>query len=100
MVWHWLISCLGLGSTLVLYDGAPFWPKADSLWRLIQDERISYFGTSARFLSACNKEGVHPARYYDLKPLRLISSTGSPLAPESSRYVYAKVKQDVSLASL
>src|SRR5687768_6040839 len=86
MVWHWLISCLAIGSTLVLYDGAPFWPKFDVLWKIITEERVSYFGTSARsavfpvvvlltlphrFLATCNKESLQPGRDFDLSRLKL-----------------------------
>lgn len=100
MMWNWLVSSLAAGATLVLYDGSPFHPNADALWRLAQDEQITIFGVSARYLSAIEKERVSPKSTYDLGKLRTILSTGSPLSVESFHYVYDEVKADVQLASI
>ncbi len=100
MMWNWLVSALAIGSTVVLYEGHPFHPAAGTLWRLAQDEGITVFGTSARYLAALEKAGVRPGRDYNLAPLRAILSTGSPLPEESFRYVYREVKRDVQLASI
>jgi acetoacetyl-CoA synthetase len=100
MMWNWLVSSLALGSTIVLYDGAPFSPKDESLWEMAEKERISVFGTSAKYLAMCEKNGVVPAETHDLSALRTILSTGSPLAVHSFDYVYSKVKSDVHLASI
>ncbi|MPZ39441.1 MAG: acetoacetate--CoA ligase [Rhizobiales bacterium] len=100
MMWNWLISGLGTGATLMLYDGSPFAPTPNSLWDYAQDERINVFGTSAKYIDACSKAGLAPARSHDLSALRMITSTGSPLAPESFEYVYRDIKADVHLASI
>ncbi len=100
MMWNWLISGLGSGATLMLYDGSPFAPTPNVLWDYAQDERINVFGTSAKYIDACSKAGVAPARTHDLSALRMIASTGSPLAPESFDYVYRDIKADVHLASI
>ena len=100
MMWNWLISGLGTGATLMLYDGSPFAPTPAALWDYAQDERINVFGTSAKYIDACAKAGVAPARTHDLSALRMITSTGSPLAPESFEYVYRDIKADVHLASI
>ena len=100
MMWNWLISGLGTGATLMLYDGSPFAPTPASLWDYAQDERINVFGTSAKYIDACSKAGLVPARTHDLSALRMITSTGSPLAPESFEYVYRDIKADVHLASI
>jgi acetoacetyl-CoA synthetase len=99
MMWNWLVTGLALGATLVLYDGSPFAPDADSLWALAEQERLTVFGTSARYLSLAEKQGVRP-RERDLSPLRAVLSTGSPLAPESFDYVYRDIKSDVCLSSI
>jgi len=99
MMWNWLVSGLALGATLVLYDGQPFAPAADRLWALAEEERLTVFGTSARYLALAEKQGVRP-RERDLGALRAVLSTGSPLAPESFDYVYRDVKQDVCLSSI
>ncbi len=99
MMWNWLVSSLAVGATVVLYDGSPFYPGPDSLWRMAQDLGITVFGTSARYLAAIEKEGVEPKRF-DLSRLRAILSTGSPLALESFYYVYGKIKRDVCLSSI
>ena len=100
MMWNWLVSSLALGASVVLYDGSPFYPDPGALWKLAQDEQITIFGTSARYIAAIEKEGVKPGRDYNLSRLRTILSTGSPLAVESFHYVYREVKKDVQLASI
>ncbi len=100
MMWNWLVSSLALGASVVLYDGSPFYPDSGALWKLAQDEQITIFGTSARYIAAIEKEGVKPGRDYNLRRLRTILSTGSPLAVESFYYVYRDIKKDVQLASI
>jgi acetoacetyl-CoA synthetase len=100
MMWNWLVSSLALGATIVLYDGAPFSPKNESLWDMAEQEGITVFGTSAKYLAMCEKHGLSPAETHDLSALRTILSTGSPLANHSFGYVYSKVKSDVHLASI
>jgi acetoacetyl-CoA synthetase len=100
MMWNWLVSGLGSGATLILYDGSPFAPTPATLWDYAQAERITLFGTSAKYIDACAKAGLAPARTHDLSSVRLITSTGSPLAPESFDYVYRDIKSDVHLASI
>src|SRR6266513_2956442 len=100
MMWNWLISGLASGATLVLYDGSPFHPHPGVLWDMAQHERITIFGTSAKYLSALQKDGFVPAQAVDLTALRTVLSTGSPLLPESFDYVYSAVKADLQLASI
>jgi len=100
MMWNWLVSSLAVGATVVLYDGAPLAPHAASLWDMAQEERITVFGTSAKYLALVEKEGVEPARTHDLTALRAVLSTGSPLAPPTFDFVYESVKRDVQLSSI
>ena len=100
MMWNWLVSSLAVGATVVLYDGSPFYPAPDALWKLAQDEQISIFGTSARYLAAIEKERITPKKTHTLEKLRTILSTGSPLSVQSFEYVYREVKDDVQLASI
>lgn len=100
MMWNWLVSSLFAGATVVLYDGNPAHPDAGALWKVAEEEGITVFGTSAKFLSAVEKAGVRPGESYDLSALRAILSTGSPLAPEQFDWVYSAVKQDLQLASI
>jgi acetoacetyl-CoA synthetase len=100
MMWNWLVSGLATGATLMLYDGSPFAPTPAALWDYAQAERITVFGTSAKYIDACSKAGLAPARTHDLRSVRMITSTGSPLAPESFEYVYRDIKSDVHLASI
>jgi len=100
MMWNWLTSSLATGATLVLFDGSPFYPDPGVLWKMAQEEKITIFGTSARYLAALEKEGIAPGKTYDLSPLRAVLSTGSPLPVESFHYVYREIKQDVQLSSI
>jgi len=100
MMWNWLVSALATGSTIVLYDGSPFHPGPEALWDMAQEERLTVFGTSAKYLSALQKSGFVPAGRVDLTALRSVLSTGSPLLPEGFDYVYRAVKADLQLASI
>ena len=100
MMWNWLASGLATGATLILYDGAPLAPNPAILWDMAQAERITVFGTSAKYIAAAEKAGLEPARTHDLTHLRTILSTGSPLAPPGFDYVYEKIKRDVCLSSI
>jgi acetoacetyl-CoA synthetase len=100
MMWNWLVSALALGATVVLYDGSPFYPDPEALWKLAQDENITVFGTSAKYLASLEKAGAKPGKTYDLTALKAILSTGSPLSGESFDYVFRDIKQDLQLASI
>ena len=100
MMWHWLVSSLASGATLVLYEGAPLYPDPGMLWRLAEHESINVFGTSARYLSALEKSGYVPGKHVDLSALRTVLSTGSPLAPSSFDFAYRDIKKDLQLSSI
>ena len=100
MMWNWLVSGLACGATLVLYDGSPFYPAAQCLWDMADEENISVFGTSAKYIAALEKAGCKPRESHKLERLRAVLSTGSPLAHEGFRYVYRDIKSDVCLSSI
>ncbi|MBY6213194.1 acetoacetate--CoA ligase [Microbulbifer agarilyticus] len=100
MMWNWLISGLACGATLVLYDGSPFYPAAECLWDMADEESISVFGTSAKYIAALEKAGCKPRESHKLERLRAVLSTGSPLAHEGFRYVYRDIKSDLCLSSI
>ncbi|HKY86390.1 MAG TPA: acetoacetate--CoA ligase, partial [Pseudorhodoplanes sp.] len=100
MMWNWLVSGIASGATLMLYDGSPFAPRESVLFDYAQEEKFTLFGTSAKYIDACKKAGLAPIKTHDLSSLRLMTSTGSPLAAESFDYVYEAIKQDLHLASI
>ena len=100
MMWNWLASGLACGCTLMVVDGSPFYPSQTALIDLIDREKITVFGVSAKYLSAIRKFGLKPIRSHALNSLKTILSTGSPLSAEEYSYVYADVKSDVLLASI
>jgi acetoacetyl-CoA synthetase len=100
MMWNWLVSGLASGATLMLFDGSPFFDDGHGLWKMAERERITVFGTSAKYISALEKAGLRPVDSYNLSPLRTVLSTGSPLAPESFDYVYDAIGADLQLASI
>ena len=100
MMWNWLVSALATGCTITLYDGSPFHPKPDVLFDLIDQESITVFGVSAKFLSNAQKEMVSPVESHQLNSLRCLISTGSPLTEEGFEYVYEKIKHDLHLVSM
>ena len=100
MMWNWLVSSLSIGSTIVQFDGSPFYPDGKELWRLSEQLGITVFGTSAKYIESCKESGIRPLEFTKLSKLRLILSTGSPLMDESFDYVYQYIKQDVLLGSI
>jgi len=100
MMWNWLISSLGVGATVVLYDGNPSFPDDEAMWKLAQDEKITIFGMSASYINYLKSQGVKPGRKYDLGALRAISQTGSPLSAEGFEYVYQEIKKDLHFGSI
>ncbi|AZC31866.1 Acetoacetyl-CoA synthetase [Pseudomonas chlororaphis subsp. piscium] len=100
MMWNWLVSALAVGATVLLYDGSPFHPAPEHLIDLIDQEGISVFGTSPKYLVALEKAGIEPRQSHSLTSLKTLLSTGSPLSPQSFDYVYRAFKQDLCLASM
>ena len=100
MMWNWLVTGLASGATLILYDGSPFYDDGKVLWQIADEEKMTVFGTGAKYISALEKAGVRPKDKFDLTSLRAVLSTGSPLAPESFDFVYDAIKEDVQLSSI
>jgi acetoacetyl-CoA synthetase len=100
MMWNYLVSGLALGTTIVLYEGAPAYPDLGALFRMADEEGITYFGTSAPFIIACRKAGLEPRRELELTALRAVGSTGAPLPEEGFEWVYESLKGDLTLGSI
>lgn len=100
MMWNWLISGLASGATILLYDGSPFWPGPEILFQYAAQECMTHFGTSAKYIDALQKTDLMPQEQFNLTSLRMMMSTGSPLAPESFDYVYRAIAKDICLASI
>jgi acetoacetyl-CoA synthetase len=100
MMWNWLASGLATGVTLLLYDGSPFHPRPSVLFDFADEERMSVFGTSAKYIDALNKAGARPIDTHRLDSVETVTSTGSPLVPEGFDYVYRAIKKDVLLSSI
>jgi len=100
MMWNWLISSLGAGATVVLYDGNPMYPDPAAMWKLAQDHSITVFGLSASYVNALRAQRLSPGKQYDLSALKQISQTGSPLSAEGFEYVYTDIKKDLHFNSI
>ncbi len=100
MMWNWLASALACQATVLLFDGSPFYPSGNVLFDFADAEGITLFGTSAKYIDAVNKAGLKPIASHRLATIRALTSTGSPLAPESFDFVYEGIKRDVHLASI
>tara|TARA_B100000965_G_scaffold17093_1_gene12879 strand:- start:684 stop:2615 length:1932 start_codon:yes stop_codon:yes gene_type:complete len=99
MMWNWLVGGLATGSTIYLFDGAPVYPKIDILLEYCQNKKINLFGVSAKYIDYLKNENFN-AKDLDLSSVKIITSTGSPLAEESFEYVYKNLKKEVHLASI
>ena len=100
MMWNLYTSSLALGSTFLLYDGSPFYPDKNILFDLAESEKMTVFGTSAKYISALENAGAKPKETHNLSSLKTITSTGSPLMPENYEYVYKDIKKDLCLSSI
>ncbi len=100
MMWNWLVCALSTGAAVLLFDGSPFFPDAGTLWKLAQEEKITIFGTSAKYLDEIEKRNVKPGKDFDLSSLKAILSTGSPLSVDSFEFVYRDIKKDIMLSSI
>jgi acetoacetyl-CoA synthetase len=100
MMWNWLISSLAIGSKIVLFDGNPGYPDIGAMWKLIDEEQITIFGTSATYINMLRGQGFKPKDLFSLATLREICQTGSALSPEGFEYVYKDIKSDVHFNSI
>jgi acetoacetyl-CoA synthetase len=100
MMWNWLACSLSVGATLVLFDGNPFHPAPDALWKMAEEEKVTVFGTSAGYIEALKNAEMRPREKFDLSSLKSILSTGSPLSHENFEFVYTHIKEDLLLASI
>ena len=100
MMWNWLVTGLASKAKLLLFDGNPFYPGPEVLWKFAEDTKMKFFGTSAKYLAALEKAGVKPRESFNVDSIQAILSTGSPLSGASFEYVYRDIKDDVHLASI
>ena len=100
MMWNWLISSLASKTSIVLYDGSPFFPSIDHLFEIAENENITFFGTGAKYIDYLKQNKIIINSKFKLSKLKTITSTGSPLVNESFDYVYNNIKKDIHLASI
>ena len=100
MMWNWLVSSLSSNASIYLYDGSPFYPDIENLFRIIESEKITFFGTGAKFLDYLKLNKTNVSKKYKLDHLKTIASTGSPLVQETFEYVYEFIKKNIHLASI
>ncbi|MFJ8012479.1 acetoacetate--CoA ligase [Streptomyces sp. NPDC096339] len=100
MMWNFLVSGLLTGTTVVLYDGSPGYPDTGAQWRIAERTGATLYGTSAAYVMACRKAGVHPGRDFDLSAVKCVATTGSPLPPDGFRWLHDEVAEDLWIASV
>ena len=100
MMWNWLVGSLFCKSSIILYEGSPFYPNPEHLWRIADRSEVNVFGTSAKYIDALSKSNIVPKKHFQLPNLGTICSTGSPLSPESYDYILSNIKSDVQIASI
>ncbi len=100
MMWNFLASGPAVGAAIVMFDGNPAAPDLGELWRLAEETRMTYFGTSAPYLLACRKAEIVPRQLADLSALTGVGSTGAPLPAEGFRWVYEAVSENAQLQSI
>ena len=91
-MWNWLVSALSSKATIYLYDGSPFVPHSEYLFEIIQNEKITFFGTGAKYLDHLKYNNSNIKNKFNLKNLKTLASTGSPLIHETFEYVYQNIR--------
>jgi acetoacetyl-CoA synthetase len=100
MMWNWLISALSSKASIVLFDGSPMFKKEDLLLEIVEKEKITLFGVSAKYIDTLRKSKILIKNKYKLKKLKTICSTGSPLSSDGFEYIYQDIKKDIHLSSI
>ena len=100
MMWNWLVGSLFCRSSIILYEGSPFYPNPEHLWEIAEKSELGVFGTSAKYIDALSKANINPKSHFQLNNLRTICSTGSPLSPDSYDYISRNIKSNVQIASI
>jgi acetoacetyl-CoA synthetase len=100
MMWNYVLGSLLSGASIILYNGSPGYPDLQGMFALAERSGMTYFGTSAAFIAACIKAGIHPNQVYDLSRIRAVGSTGSPLTPEGFQWIYDNMNPHLALESL
>lgn len=100
MMWNWLMASLSVGATVVLFDGNPGYPDWGAMWRMVEEEKITFFGTSATYLNMLKSQNYVPKNHFDLSSLKSMGQTGSPLSADGFEYVYRSIKGDLHFNSL
>jgi len=100
MMWNWLVTSMASKATIVLYEGSPFHPQKDHLWKIADEEKITHFGISPRYISSLSSEKMSPIDQYELKHLKTVLSTGAPLLNEHFRFIHSSIKSDVQISSI
>ncbi|MBI4287780.1 MAG: acetoacetate--CoA ligase [Chloroflexi bacterium] len=100
MMWNWMLSSLAVGNAILIYDGNPAYPDIEAMWRIIQDEKVTVFGTSASYINLLKSEGFQAGKKYNLPALREICQTGSVLSAEGFEYIYDGIKRDLHFNSI
>ncbi|MGA0282682.1 MAG: acetoacetate--CoA ligase, partial [Paracoccaceae bacterium] len=100
IMWNAQWTALGQGARVVAFDGAPNYPDMGRVWEVIAEEGVTYFGAGAAFFEGCIKANVVPQENFDLRALRSMGSTGSPLSGDAYDWIYQKVKSDLWLAPI
>ncbi|HSR17034.1 MAG TPA: acetoacetate--CoA ligase, partial [Ignavibacteriaceae bacterium] len=100
MMWNWLVSSLNIGAAVFLYDGSPVYPSPNALWKKIDEEKISIFGTSPKYLNLFSQNDIQIKKEFDLSSLKTVLSTGAPLPENIFKWIYSSVKNDIQLSSI
>ena len=100
MMWNWLVSVLASKASIVLFDGSPMFKKNDLLLKIVEKEKITLLGVSAKYIDALRKLKPKLKYRYKLNKLKTICSTGSPLSNDGFNYVYKNIKKNVHLSSI
>jgi acetyl-CoA synthetase len=86
-----IVGALALGSTVLLFEGAPNHPGPDRLWSLVERHGVTTLGVSPTLIRALIPAGIEPVRAHDLSSLRILASTGEPWNPDPYLWLFREI---------
>jgi len=95
MMGPWMITGVcSLGASIIIYEGAPNYPKPDRLWEFVEKHKITHFGISPTAIRMLMRFGEQWPKKHDLSSLRVLGSTGEPWDSDSWSWFFKNIGRE------
>ncbi len=99
VVFNVMCGYFACGAKTIVYNGSPMYPDTKLLLRMIEKYRVTYFGTSPRYLLEVEMSKVVPKNEFDLDSLRIVYTTGATLSAEQYKWFYRSMPEHIHLCN-